>query len=193
MNTWALDLVQQLSTGTTRKQLAWAWPTIHGSAVILIGWLLVLLVIVALTVIVIVPVIVDLIVVIVVAVVVFFCFEGPTQLILHLFFWCCLATSVCHQSHESLSHLPTWCISCPAYIESDMSHIAYFWVWKLFLPQAMGAQPGRPANFLFFSRLVRGPVRNRGQTGNTKLKLKVENDYVQNVYSPRPHQSCTWM
>ena len=123
----------------------------------------------------------------------FFCFEGPTQLILHLFFWCCLATSVCHQSHESLSHLPTWCISCPAYIESDMSHIAYFWVWKLFLPQAMGAQPGRPANFLFFSRLVRGPVRNRGQTGNTKLKLKVENDYVQNVYSPRPHQSCTWM
>lgn len=47
---------------------------------------MVLLVIVALTVIVIVPVIVDLIVVIVVAVVVFFCFEGPTQLILHLFF-----------------------------------------------------------------------------------------------------------
>ena len=72
MNTWALDLVQLLSTGTTRKQLAWAWPTIHGSAVILIGWLLVLLVIVALTVIVIVPVIVDLIVVIVVAVVVLF-------------------------------------------------------------------------------------------------------------------------
>lgn len=76
MNTWALDLVQQLSTGTTRKQLAWAWPTIHGSAVILIGWLLVLLVIVALTVIVIVPVIVDLIVVIVVAVVVFFALKG---------------------------------------------------------------------------------------------------------------------
>lgn len=74
MNTWALDLVQLLSTGTTRKQLAWAWPTVHGSAVILIGWLLVLLVIVALTVIVIVPVIVDLIVVIVVAVVVLFFF-----------------------------------------------------------------------------------------------------------------------
>ncbi len=36
----------------------------------------------------------------------------------------------------------------------------------------MGAQPGRPTNFLFFSRLVRGPVRNRSQTGDTNLKVE---------------------